>query len=160
MDLATADPTTRARAELIVSTSRDALALMRNMVTEMRDPGVGSEIAVARTLLAAAGIDCMAPGTDVILPEAVDGVLGWVVREATTNAMRHSGASQCVISVSAEPSGYVLTVIDDGRGADSPVVGNGVVHMRERLAVLGGTLAIDSGGGAGYTLTATVPVQA
>ena len=160
MDLenADADAKARRRADLIVSTSRDALALMRDMVTEMREPGVRSEISVAKTLLGAAGIECTTPHSDVALPEGIDGVLGWVVREATTNAMRHSGASRCTISVAMDETDYVLTVADDGKGADAPAVGNGMLHMRERLAAVGGTIKVSTAAETGYTLTATVPV--
>jgi signal transduction histidine kinase len=79
-----------------------------------------------------------------------------VAQEALTNAARHSGAANLWLRLTREGRALVLEVRDDGRGARTFAAGHGLAGMRERLAAIGGTLAIT--GERGFTITARVPL--
>lgn len=87
-----------------------------------------------------------------------------IVQEALTNVARHAGARQVAIRIEQDATagheGIALTVTDDGRGFD---VANrtkrfGLLGMRERVAMLGGTLEIDSQAGRGTRVAAWLPL--
>ena len=78
--------------------------------------------------------------------------------EATSNAVRHGGASDVAISVDREGSSLVLTIADNGLGADlNAPLGNGLKNMRERAQSLGGTMKIETYAGKGTTIIWSVP---
>lgn len=82
------------------------------------------------------------------------------VQEALTNVVKHADASAVHVVVSRRDGGVTALVEDNGRGFDTNDFhpdGLGVVGMRERLALLGGTLAIESKPGGGTSLIAFVP---
>jgi two-component system, NarL family, sensor histidine kinase DesK len=79
-----------------------------------------------------------------------------VVREATTNVIKHSGARTCRIMLENGVA-WSLTVRDDGRGRVSMTdEGNGLRGLRERLTKLGGALTTSDAGG--FALQASVPL--
>jgi len=83
-----------------------------------------------------------------------------VVREATTNVVKHARAGQVVLSLTAG-SDLIVTIADDGIGFDPRGVfaGHyGMTGMRERLAVHGGRLEIVSDPGRGTRVRAIVPL--
>jgi len=112
----------------------------------------------------------MSPGCEVRLavgeglPEGPPGEAGVevlrVLREALTNARRHSGANKVLVEVRAEGENLVAEVSDDGRGF---VVGGpsgvGLKSMRERATALGGTLWVTSEPGAGTRVRLNVPMH-
>lgn len=152
-------PELRARVRLIVDSSREALTLMRDMVKEIRSSGLQAEVAAARRLLEASGIECETRIGVATLPSSTDAAFGWIVREGATNVLRHSGASKCHIAVDLREGAHILRLTDDGQGADGALPGNGLSHIAERLDAVGGQLTVGSAGGAGHTLTATVPTS-
>jgi len=82
-------------------------------------------------------------------------VFAYVLREAVTNVVRHSGASRCAVSLGAS----WLDVTDDGTGLTSTVegpTGNGLNGIRERLSPLGGSLRVGRAPGGGFQLRAFV----
>jgi len=102
-------------------------------------------------------------GRPVDLPNFVAGNLLLVVQEAIHNAIRHARPTRIDVTATFAGSGAVtVTVRDDGRGflpgtEAGPAQGHfGLQGMRERLERLGGTIAIESGPGAGTTITAHV----
>ncbi|MEU0954722.1 histidine kinase [Streptomyces niveus] len=102
----------------------------------------------------------------------VQSALGWVVREAATNVLRHGDARQCTVRLTVrEGCDAVLVVENDGlpdraalarAGAESPPrpAGAGLAGLRERLATLGGTLDAGPVDGTHFRLTARVPLAA
>lgn len=82
-----------------------------------------------------------------------------VLEEALTNASRHSGASTVNVTLEGDAGGIVLRVADAGRGLapGQQATGIGLVSMRERLQLVGGTLSIESRQGEGMTVEARVP---
>ncbi|WP_409328993.1 histidine kinase [Trujillonella humicola] len=152
----------RARAEMadVEATARRALADVRDAVGGYRQVSCAGALAEARAALSAAGITLSAPPSLPVLPGPVDAVLGWVVREATTNVLRHSGARSVTVTVEEGDDVATLAVTDDGRGADGPA-GTGLSGLEERLAALGGRLEAGPGpDGRGFRLAARVPAGA
>jgi signal transduction histidine kinase len=85
-----------------------------------------------------------------------------VAQEALHNALRHSGAGEVRVSLTARQGRVILEVADDGQGfaAKAPPDGLGLASMRERAAAIGGSLAIRSAPGQGTTVRLTVPISA
>lgn len=88
-----------------------------------------------------------------------------VVQESMTNAVRHGRAGRIEIRLTRRENLLTVDVRDDGRGCEQVTDGFGLRHMRERLALLGGTLACGNRGGTaadghrGFYVTVTVPVR-
>jgi signal transduction histidine kinase len=98
--------------------------------------------------------------TDARLPENVEVTAYYVASEALTNAAKHAGASDVRITVNADDGQIVLTIRDDGVGGADPARGSGLIGLQDRVAALGGALAVYSEPGAGTVLTAQIPVAA
>jgi signal transduction histidine kinase len=96
------------------------------------------------------------------LPAEVETALYRIVQESLTNVVKHARARRVSILL-ARRDGVVKAVIeDDGRGfdpAEMSSAGFGLVGMRERLALLGGRLEVESSGDTGTTIAAEVPVS-
>jgi two-component system sensor histidine kinase DesK len=159
--LAEIDPA-RARAEMadVEAAARRALAEVRDAVSGYRQVSLAQALAEARSALSAAGITLRSPAPGEPLPGAVDAVLGWVVREATTNVLRHSGARAVTVDLVPGDGDVTLTVTDDGNGAAAGVTGAGLTGLAERVEALGGRLAAGLAGSAGFRLAATLPLTA
>ncbi|TWF98875.1 two-component system sensor histidine kinase DesK [Kitasatospora viridis] len=137
---------------------------VREVVRGYRTADLGAELAGARSVLRAAGIDCrVEPGPDpAALPPLTQAVLGWVVREAATNVLRHSEAGLVAVRLRLEDRETVLEVTNDGVPAEPPtghLPGSGLTGLRERLAALGGELDCERGAGGRFTLRAVLPVR-
>ncbi|NEB81058.1 sensor histidine kinase, partial [Streptomyces sp. SID14478] len=87
---------------------------VRAVVRGYREADLAAELAGVRGVLSAAGIHCTVTGSAAGLPPEVQSALGWVVREATTNVLRHGDAKECSVRLAAGPEGVVLTVENDG----------------------------------------------
>lgn len=137
----------RARAELaeIQALSRQALTEIRATVGGLRAPMVADQVDAARVALLGAGIRAELPGDASVVDPRHRIVLGWALREAVTNVVRHSAATRCHVDLG--PSW--LTVADDGRGLDGRPEGNGLTGLRERVAAAGGSVELASGAGDG-----------
>jgi signal transduction histidine kinase len=95
------------------------------------------------------------------LPPEVETALYRFVQEGLTNVVKHAGAGGVSVVIASRDGGVSAVVEDDGRGFAPDDVrpdALGLVGMRERLALLGGTLAVESRPGQGTALIAYVPV--
>ena len=95
------------------------------------------------------------------MPPEIETVLYRVIQEALTNVVKHAGAERVSIVIAQRGDGISVVVEDDGRGFEAHDVRDdalGVVGMRERVALVGGTLEVESAPGAGTTVAAYVPV--
>ncbi|QGZ50048.1 sensor histidine kinase [Streptomyces sp. QHH-9511] len=153
---------------------------VRDVVRGYREADLRVELEGARGVLSAAGIACamesdMGSGMDAGLcsglgaglgagddglPSEVQSALGWVVRETTTNVLRHGDPSRCAISLRRKDDAVVLTVENDGvRETPGPRAGgSGLAGLRERLSAVDGTLTAGPGDGGTFLVTARVPV--
>ncbi|WP_432085356.1 sensor histidine kinase [Streptomyces sp. bgisy095] len=151
----------------IESVGRQALTEIREAVTGYREGSLAAELDRARDALSSAGIEPVVRRSGPLLEPAAEALFGWVVRESVTNAVRHSGASRCVVEISGSADRARLTVTDDGRsggpgpGAAGPAhaPGSGLRGLRERLAAAGGTLESGPVPGGGFGVVAELPVE-
>ncbi|MFJ1750366.1 sensor histidine kinase [Streptomyces sp. NPDC088116] len=139
---------------------------IRSVVRGYRTADLHTELAGARSVLEAAGIAChIEYGPAARLPDKVQVALGWVVREATTNVLRHAqDASSCTLSLrTAGPAAALLVMRNDGAsdvpsGAGTgPGAGTGLTGLKERLTALSGTLTTERHSGGIFRLTAHIP---
>ncbi len=137
--------------------ARHALAEVRAAVTGIRATDLAAELASARLLLGASGVhlDYQLPALQ--LPEHIERSLALVIREASTNIVRHARASEAKIALSVDGADVLLQIGDNGRGA-LMLEGNGLAGMRERVRGIDGALQIDSPAGRGTCLRVRVPV--
>lgn len=148
----------------IESVGRQALTEIREAVTGYREGSLATELDRARSALTAAGIEPRVRRSGAPLAPQAEALLGWVVREAVTNAVRHSGAAHCRITIEGTPERVRLTVDDDGAGAPAQpapegVGGTGLQGLTERLAAAGGSLRAGPSPRGGFTVTAELPVD-
>lgn len=130
-----------AEMEAIAQLSRASLAEVRSTVTRLRVPDFSGEIEGAGRALQTAGIRAELPESKSAL--AVAGVnaklFSWVLREAVTNMVRHSGANAARVRLSATG----LDILDNGVGAGD-ARGNGLTGMAQRVAASGGSVVIEA----------------
>jgi two-component system, NarL family, sensor histidine kinase DesK len=161
--------------------SRQTLHDIREAVSGYRRPTLAVEAITAQNALGAAGIrlddDTALTLRSGTFDADAESVLAWCLREAVTNVIRHSGASNCRIRLTEHPGELSLEVADDGRGLsdqdrgdrdrgdrdrgaqDTAPRGSGLHGMSERLAAIGGRLSLGAPSPGGFRLTATVPVD-
>ncbi|MEU6995185.1 histidine kinase [Streptomyces sp. NPDC046465] len=148
----------------IEQVSRQALVDVREAVSGYRRRTLAGELAGARTALTAAGMDADVPlEPPAELPgEEAEAALAWALREAVTNAVRHSGARRCTVAFTARQTlaGPLLelTVEDDGAGGSGAAAGNGLTGLAERVEAVGGVLETGPGVRRGFRLAARVPL--
>jgi signal transduction histidine kinase len=172
----------RRSLETIAATGRDALADMRRVLAVLRGPGGESpgeagtgpdaprrreglaEIGALAQRAAAAGlaVTVETAGEPAVLGAAEELTVYRIVQESVTNALRHAGPGTA-LTVRLERAGGRLTVTatDDGRGAGHDPeagVGHGLVGMRERVAMHGGTFDAGPVPGRGWRVSASIPV--
>jgi two-component system sensor histidine kinase DesK len=167
--LAQADPA-RAAEQMreVQQLAGDALRETRALVQGYRRTTLDAEIANASKVLAAAGVEVRADvdaGLAASLPDAPRSLLGLVVREATTNVLRHSRATRAAIVLVPDDAGARLVIDNDGarpaRPGDGPGRtgragdGTGLASLAERLGAVGGRLSWD-GDDDRFVVTATV----
>lgn len=111
--------------------TRRALSEIRETVDGLRVTGLAQEFAAAEQVLGDAGVELTVDGEIESIPEQYQSVIGWTVREAVTNIVRHANAHNCVIAMGK--AGQLLTVRDDGVGRGASREGNGLSGLRERL---------------------------
>lgn len=130
-----------AEMEAIAQLSRASLAEVRSTVTRLRVPDFSGEIEGAGRALQTAGIRAELPESKSAL--AVAGVnaklFSWVLREAVTNMVRHSGANAARVRLSATG----LDILDNGVGVGD-ARGNGLTGMAQRVAASGGSVVIEA----------------
>ncbi|MET8980522.1 sensor histidine kinase [Streptomyces sp. NPDC004539] len=98
----------------IESVGRQALTEIREAVTGYRESTFTTELDRSRSTLTTAGISPTITESGPPLSPQTAALLGWVVREAVTNIVRHSGATHCAIVLTGTPDRVRLTVTDDG----------------------------------------------
>jgi two-component system sensor histidine kinase DesK len=150
--------------------ARESQREVRDVVRGYREADLANELAGAQGVLTAAGIDCDIIGTAAELPAQVQSALGWVVREATTNVLRHGNAKRCALALRVTEERVTLTVendgVPDGAGPDPGPDGDsgrrrgtGLVGLRERLGEVNGVLRAGASDGV-FRLAAEVPLPA
>ena len=115
-------------------------------------------VADARTAGLAVDID---EGLDELhlLPPGIQLTAYRIVQEALTNVRKHAPDSAVRITLTRNPAWLEIAIADDGAGTVSePEAGNGLIGMRERVAMHAGTLYAGPGGDGGFLVRACLPV--
>jgi PAS domain S-box-containing protein len=116
--------------------------------------------AALETLAARSPLPVEIETPDERLPADVEAAAYYVVAESLTNVARYAQASSAQVRVHRNGSALVVCVSDDGIGGADPSTGSGLRGLADRVAVLDGTLAVDSARGRGTTVTAEIPIAA
>jgi signal transduction histidine kinase len=162
----------------IEATGREALRELRRLLGQVSPPAAGHEgpapvpaptpgLARLEELTAplrAAGLEVAVrregPGGPAV-PAGVDSSAYRIVQEALTNTLRHAGASSASVTIRAAGGTLELDVRDDGRGCPAEAAGGrGLAGMRERAALLGGTLDAGPLPEGGFRVLARLPLGA
>lgn len=138
---------------------------VREVVTGYRAADLDTELAGARSVLRAAGINTRIIGDSTNIPGGAQAALAWVLREATTNVIRHSNATTCTIELGIQPADTnapdtaVLRVHNDGDPGPDPrhAAGHGLAGLRERVTALGGHFTAGQQPGGWFTVQAQLP---
>lgn len=149
----------RAAAELrdLEDLGRRSLAEVRAAVAGSRGVTLSAELLRAEAVLRAADVEAVLPpaaDADGAATGPADEVLGFVLREAVTNVVRHARASR--VEVALGPGR--IEVSDDGRARAGGVVpGAGLLGLEQRVAGAGGALTVEPRPGGGLTVRAELP---
>jgi signal transduction histidine kinase len=178
--LGAASPAEALRALSAVEvTGRSALQELRRILGLLRDdetpqpslapaPGIADLGELAEVVRAAGTpVSLTVTGDVAALPPAAALTVYRIIQEALTNVVKHADGAAAAVRVAAGPDGVRLAVRNDGRAevpgraaADPGVAGqHGIVGMRERAAVFGGTLDAGPAPGGGFQVTAFLPVH-
>jgi signal transduction histidine kinase len=154
--------------DYVLSLAEAGLAEMRALIFELRPESLELEGLVAGLEKQAAALRarhgvavdaalCAEPDVPMPVKEAISRI----AQEALHNTVKHARASNVALRLSCEGGVIALEVQDDGRGFDpaQTFAGHlGLRSMRERVANLGGTIAIESEEGAGARIRVAIPV--
>jgi PAS domain S-box-containing protein len=149
----------------------EEIVKLRRLITELRPASldsIGLEAALQALAEQHEGDDgliieseCQLPGEEDERPTPVlETAVYRLVQEALNNVAKHSLARRASLSVRASRGSIEIRVSDDGVGFEPALAkeGFGLVGMRERAALLGGTLEVESTRGAGTSLRAEIPL--
>ncbi len=156
----------KAAAEVrdIEGVARNALREVREAVAGYRKHTLDEELAGVRQILESAGITCEIERNVGMLPNDIDAVLAWTVREGITNVIRHSRATHCEIRLMQKGEEIHAEISDDGVGFSSGgneafANGSGLSGLAERVAASGGKFEAKSLSGGGFSLYVSLPLQ-
>lgn len=151
--------------ELVVTTLRD----VRRLAVELR-PAALDDFGLVPALERLRDTVADQSGLDIELqshldaerlPTELETALYRIAQEALTNVVKHASASRVSMALSRRDRAIALVVQDDGRGfesRDGGGAGLGLTGMRERVALLGGRLGVESTEDAGTMITAELPL--
>ena len=155
--------------EAIARTSRSTLTEIRRMLGVLREgegadyapaPGLGDLDRLVRDV-GAAGLPVAVDfdGTQTDIPPGVDFTAYRIVQEALTNALKHAGPAHARVHVGYQPAALCIEIVDDGRGINGKPHpgGHGLMGMRERVGVYGGSFEAGPVTGGGFRVAVRLP---
>jgi signal transduction histidine kinase len=162
----------RADLAAVEATARQAMAEMRRLFGVLRADGSRASLEpqpglaqldrlLEETRSAGIPVERRLEGKPVALPPGVDLAAFRIVQEALTNIRRHAGDARAQVTVRFGERDLELLVEDDGRSAsaDERSPGYGLIGMRERVALYGGSLETGRGNGGGFRIWARLPIR-
>jgi signal transduction histidine kinase len=169
------DPASTAAAlQRIEDTGRAGLAEMRRLVGILEadeegaalgpQPGLDQLEELLGTMRETGlPVEAKVEGTPRRLPPGVDLTAYRVVQEALTNALKHAGPAQARVVLRFDDDALEVEIADDGVGplpAGDHQPGRGLIGMRERVALFGGSLETGARPGRGFVVRARIPLEA
>jgi signal transduction histidine kinase len=155
----------------VEATGRQALTEMRRLVGLLKEDTVMPmyapqpsmktlDVLVGTVREAGLPVELSVEGERRELAPGVDLAAYRVVQEALTNALKYAGPARAWVAVRWAPDQLELQVENDGRTDDNGQSdgGHGLVGMRERIAVVGGTLESGPRTGGGFVVRARIPL--
>lgn len=164
----------RERIEEAKGISTRVLAETRRLILNLR-PAILDDLGLVPAVRWQTEVALGEEGVEVSIRENLDGrrlpphievALFRIVQEALTNVGRHSNARHVDVALEVHDAEIGVIVSDDGKGFDAErVLGSngrgvsvGLIGMRERVALLGGRLSVESGPGRGTRIVVEVPL--
>ncbi|MGW1682203.1 sensor histidine kinase [Saccharopolyspora sp. NPDC002376] len=132
------DAAARAQAAEIAELARTALKDTRDVVHGYRGSKLTTELENAREILEAAGVQTTVDGDATTVPPPLQPLFGALVREGTTNILRHSRAENCQLSVVVEGSRTSIVLRNDRVKPPNSAPGSGIDGLRQRFSTMGG----------------------
>ena len=152
----------------IETAGRGALAELRRLLGVLRagetdfapQPGLDRlDDLVANVRAAGLQVGLSIEGTPRPLPAGVDLSAYRVVQEALTNTLKHAEATHADVTLRFDADAVAVEVRDDGDGTgNGAAMGHGLVGMRERVGIFGGSLAAGPAAGGGFAVAAHFPL--
>ena len=162
----------RGRFEAIAATARDALTETRRLLGVLREdvegeaerapqPGLDQLADLVDTARdAGSNIRLILQGKVVALPAGIDLAAYRIVQEALTNARRHAPGADVDVEVTYGEGVVKLRVRDHGPGpAEEMLTGHGIVGMRDRATIAGGTFSCGAADGGGFVVDVELPTN-
>jgi signal transduction histidine kinase len=157
----------------IKETSKSALDEVRSVLGVLRAEGAGGEEAplvpesdLSRLEWLAAsvstqGVEVTVTGNPSNVPQATQLAMFRIVQESLTNVLRHARATTAAVTLDDKGGFYEVTVTDNGTSPppSRETEGRGLLGMRERAELLGGTLETSPVPGGGFRVVARIPVR-
>ncbi|MFI6104681.1 sensor histidine kinase [Streptomyces sp. NPDC051310] len=169
------DPgTARAALGTIADTSTEALEELRRVLKVLRTDGDGGPVApmpglarlaemAERVRAGGVPVDLRVEGTPRPLPPGVDLCAYRVVQEALTNVLKHAPGANARVEVRYKERHVEVAVTDDGKGVIQDRVrtgsGHGLIGMRERAKLYGGTITVGPRSEGGFAVGLTLPTS-
>jgi signal transduction histidine kinase len=154
----------------IERTGRQALAEMRRLVGVLRTKEDEAELFPQPSLAhldllieqvgrAGVPVELRVVGEPVQLAPGLDISAYRIVQEALTNVLKHGGDARATVVVAYGDRTLELEIVDDGRGGTPDGSGHGIVGLRERVALFGGSLEAAGREGGGFAVRARLPLE-
>lgn len=138
----------RTDGESLALSPQPGLAELERLAATVRSSGLPVEVVVTGEPYE------LLPGADLAAYR--------IVQEGLTNALRHAGATGATVCLDYGPHALHITVEDDGRGLtgtdDEHGGGHGLLGVRERVLLYGGTLEVGLSSRGGVRLAASLPI--
>jgi signal transduction histidine kinase len=169
--LGATEPAVKAATDEIAGLGRATMAEMHRTLRLLRGDEDAAEFApqpglddldelLARSRAAGLEVDLAIEGAPHPLARSVDLSAFRIVQEALTNVVKHAGRARTSVTVAYGQEALELTIVDSGGGdspAAAPAGGHGLIGMRERTALFGGTLSAGPQPGTGFAVRASLP---
>jgi signal transduction histidine kinase len=169
--LGATEPAVKAATDEIAGLGRATMAEMHRTLRLLRDREDGPEFTpqpglddldglLARSRAAGLDVELAVEGAPRRLAQSVDLSAFRIVQEALTNVVKHAGRARTCVTIVYGADALELTIVDSGDGGSQEPArsgGHGLIGMRERAALFGGTLTAGPQPGAGFAVRASLP---
>jgi signal transduction histidine kinase len=139
----------RQESDTVELAPQPSLRQLDELIAQMRESGLPIEVRIE--------------GEERPLAPSVDLSAYRIVQEALTNVLKHAGRARAAVTVRYGTEAVDIEIVDDGRGptngARPAEGGKGLIGMRERVSLLGGSLSVGHHPGVGFSVRAHLPLQ-